>query len=483
MSTPNKRSPLYIAVWRWHFYAGIFVIPFMLLLSVTGGIYLFKTEFEQWWYRDLLTVSPQGARIPAERIVSSVVAANPNFSLVGYSPASSDSSTVRVILTPRKASAATPKGGGHESHDAGGGGGGGGDDDPFQTRAREFYVNPYNGQVLGSLTTGDRIMQTVRNIHGKLLSGGIGEIVIETAAGWMAMLLVSGLYLFWPRQGGGVWGTLLPRLRSGQRLFWRDMHSVPAFYTTVFLVVILVTGMPWTIVAGAGIKQASGSARGGPPGARADRFHSQPVASQSGSVQDWFSSFPEATGAKLRSIPPAKPGQISLGHVTVIAEASGLAHPFQIALPRGPHGVYSVRTLPRDPRQTAFLHVDQYSGKVLGDVRFDAMKPMAQAVSMGIALHEGRLFGFWNQMLGVLACLGAFTLSGSAAVLWWKRRPEGRLGAPRMVNSFRMPQGVVALSGVMALIFPVAGASLILVLAFDRYLLPRIPRLHRILAN
>ena len=39
---------LYRSVWRWHFYAGLFVIPFVLLLSVTGAIYLFKPQIDRW---------------------------------------------------------------------------------------------------------------------------------------------------------------------------------------------------------------------------------------------------------------------------------------------------------------------------------------------------------------------------------------------------------------------------------------------------
>jgi hypothetical protein len=35
--TDINRIPLYRTIWRWHFYAGLFVIPFILMLSVTGG--------------------------------------------------------------------------------------------------------------------------------------------------------------------------------------------------------------------------------------------------------------------------------------------------------------------------------------------------------------------------------------------------------------------------------------------------------------
>lgn len=55
----------------------------------------------------------------------------------------------------------------------------------------------------------------------KLLAGTSGELFVEMA-GWMAMLLISGLYLWWQREGTGVWarccrvGTSASR-RSGSR--------------------------------------------------------------------------------------------------------------------------------------------------------------------------------------------------------------------------------------------------------------------------
>jgi PepSY-associated TM region len=32
-----------------------------------------------------------------------------------------------------------------------------------------------------------------------------------------------------------------------ERTFWKDMHSVSAFYTTMLLVFILATGLPWLL--------------------------------------------------------------------------------------------------------------------------------------------------------------------------------------------------------------------------------------------
>ena len=41
---PNGLSAAYRAVWRWHFYAGLFVLPVLMLMALTGALYLFKAE-------------------------------------------------------------------------------------------------------------------------------------------------------------------------------------------------------------------------------------------------------------------------------------------------------------------------------------------------------------------------------------------------------------------------------------------------------
>lgn len=59
---PSNR--FYRTVWRWHFYAGLFVVPFMLTLAATGIIYLFKPQLDTLMYRDRLFVQPAGEVMP-----------------------------------------------------------------------------------------------------------------------------------------------------------------------------------------------------------------------------------------------------------------------------------------------------------------------------------------------------------------------------------------------------------------------------------
>ena len=49
------------AVWRWHFFASFLVVPVLLLLAVTGLIYLFRFQLEPLLHADLMKVDPAPA--------------------------------------------------------------------------------------------------------------------------------------------------------------------------------------------------------------------------------------------------------------------------------------------------------------------------------------------------------------------------------------------------------------------------------------
>ena len=56
--TPDRRPPagLFRAFWRWHFYASFLVVPVLLVLAVTGLIYLFRFQLEPLLHADLMKV-------------------------------------------------------------------------------------------------------------------------------------------------------------------------------------------------------------------------------------------------------------------------------------------------------------------------------------------------------------------------------------------------------------------------------------------
>ena len=60
-------SGAYRAVWRWHFYAGLMVLPVLMLMALTGGLYLFKAEIESALYGGLSRVEARGETVSPDR--------------------------------------------------------------------------------------------------------------------------------------------------------------------------------------------------------------------------------------------------------------------------------------------------------------------------------------------------------------------------------------------------------------------------------
>ena len=74
VTTAPSTAGLYRTIWRWHFYAGLFVLPFIMVLSLTGSIYLFKPQIDRWEERAYRNLGSEGAVSP-DRQLAAVMAA------------------------------------------------------------------------------------------------------------------------------------------------------------------------------------------------------------------------------------------------------------------------------------------------------------------------------------------------------------------------------------------------------------------------
>src|SRR3546814_887551 len=119
---------------------------------------------------------------------------------------------------------------------------------------RDVFVSP-QGEVLGSLAPESRLMELDKRIHGQLLLGKRGSWLVELAASWAIVLMLSGLYLWWPR-GRGLAGVVWPRLKSGRQVVWRDLHAVTGFWVSGLALVLLITALPLAGVWGSAFKAA-----------------------------------------------------------------------------------------------------------------------------------------------------------------------------------------------------------------------------------
>ena len=104
---------------------------------------------------------------------------------------------------------------------------------------------------------------------------------------------------------------------------------------------------------------------------------------------------------------------------------------------------------------------------------FAEKKLLDRAIGVGIAAHEGHLFGWFNLVLGVLTCAGLILISVSGFILWRKRKPDSALGAPPAMPT-RVGFAVVAITIGLAIFLPLLAISLVALLVIEFVLLRRV---------
>lgn len=416
-------------IWRWHFYAGLFVLPFILILSVTGSIYLFKPQIDRWEERGYQGQPISGAVSP-DRQLMAALGASPGmrFNYYRLPERAGDSAMIHVIA---------PDG-----------------------AQLDVFVSP-QGKVLGSRDPNAKISETVARIHGSLLVGNWGDWLVELAASWTIVMILTGLYLWWPRPFR-LAGTLWPRLSLKGRPLLRDIHRVTGFWIAGLVLVMLASGLPWAGAWGSAFKWTRtelGLVKGpqdwkiGVDGGHAGYHPAMKVA---------MPSVTRATGLPL-SVFVAK------------ARDQHLAFPALVLPPHAPQrfgpptgNEWTAKSEAQNRWLGRQVTYDPITGGETGRRGFADQHVVDRIVNTGVAWHEGQLFGWVNQLIGVLTAIALVMISILGVVMWLKRKPQGGIGAPPAVAGAGKIWMVVVIV-VLALLLPLFGVSLIALLVIDRF--------------
>lgn len=447
---------LFAAFWRWHFYASLLVIPALFVLSLSGLVMLYKVQIDPMFYPGVIVV-----QVPhdAHRL-----------------PLSIQEAAVKTAFPTRTIASLTDGTGGRATI--------------FATNVanglRNVYVNPYTAKVTGDLAPIDLPSNYASAWHKNFTSTKFGGIAMELAGCWAIVMAISGYYLFF--KGWKSRRKRRQRKARGARL--TTTHAWVGVVAGLGILFMIVSGLPWTQVWGSNVQSlAAGhglSLWGNDPGATSTLGKTLARTDGTTNSPGWAISqdtVPKsAVGAN---------GQVSVDVAAAAAAAAGIPQPYFIAFPEGKTGVYSVlgdqwhdsaNPAYTDVSKEAAAHVDQYSGKVISTYDYNDYSPVAQAVSQGIAIHEGRRFGPLTQAASTAFCLGVLFLCISAPIMWWRRR-KGQKGiaAPKGRMPVYSSGGFAVVLAVLAVALPVFGISLLIILLLDALVIRRVPALRRIL--
>jgi uncharacterized iron-regulated membrane protein len=452
-----KPTSPYRSVWRWHFYAGLFVAPVLLLLAITGSLYLFDREFENWWDSDFVKIEAAGEQQSLAVQEEAVQAVDPM-------------ATVKRVVLPIES------------------------DDTAKWllqgtdgRRHEVNINPYTLHITGIRNPEDAPMAVIRRIHGTLLAGDFGSHIVELVACWTLVMLVTGLWMWWPRKWR-LRGVLLPRIDVGGRRMWRDLHAVPSAIISLFVILLILTGLPWSAFWGVQFAKVGEAvpfiaptpnfASHAPtvhadhkvdqakkmPAAHDHSQHMMPSNDPAAAKTPWViqhSPIPKG-GAPLVGIATVEP------HLAMLERAK-YGEGVRIFYPDGPGGTFMINYIPDKAEGQRTIHVDPANGHVLDDIGWQHYSPAGRWIEWGTMLHMGRQYGVANQLANLAICLFLIGSVVSALVHWWKRRPAGSVGAPSTRGDSQLPKGLKFMLTVLAVVFPLVGATMMPVLLYGYF--------------
>ncbi|MEO3414378.1 PepSY domain-containing protein [Roseovarius sp. CAU 1744] len=467
--TPESHK-CYKAAWRWHFYAGLYIIPFFLMLAATGLTMLWLAYLDG---RDgeRIAVVPQEQTLAVSALADVAVEAVPGGTLKTYlSPHRDDMAAVFRV--------------------------------DRDGAAHMVAVDPYDGTLLQIYPRRSGWYDFMDNLHSSLMLGVTGDRMIEIAASLGMVLIATGLYMWWPR-GGGWRAALFPAVGRGRNL-WKSLHGAAGFWISTVLIFFLISGLAWTGVWGEKITQAWSQFPAEKWGAPlSDMTHASlnggrkevpwaleltPMPASDAHAEHGGGSQGAATAAAGAVTDAAAALNPTLDQMDALAREIGFDGRYQLSTPQGETGVWtfardSMSNDSPDPTADRTVHVDRYSGQVLADVRFADYSLAGKAMAVGIALHMGTL-GLWSVLANTLVCLTVIFLCVSAIVMWWMRRPAGvmRLAAPPMPSSMPLWKGAVLVGLLVSLAFPMAGITLLALMALDLLVISRLPGLQRLVS-
>ncbi|MDR0902752.1 MAG: PepSY domain-containing protein [Opitutaceae bacterium] len=433
---PPRRLPgaLYSAIWRWHFWAGLLVAPVLVIVALTGALLAFHGEINGLLHPGLHRAGQGGGRLPFETRIAAARArlGGDDWRLLVMRE-SGDPAQVDEILLERE----TPAG----------------------LEQIIVTVDPCTAGVAGALSLNEGFMSAVLRLHRSLFAGAAGRALVELSTCWGVVTLLTGLLLWWPRlwektRGarlprpasasaitGAIWektrGAWLPRLRNGAGPALRDLHVVPAVYMTPLVLVIMLAGLVHTPVFGRGFFAGLRLAR----------------------------QFPASRLSPPKSAPPA-PGARPLTADEAVAAArkhfdfGGLS----LSPPPRPGAAWTISSPLDKPLQPgAIVFIDARTGAALDIIRLRDMPPGARLALWFYPVHTGSVFGLPTKILAVLACLSVALMSLTGVMLWWRRRPRGKFGSPGVgPGAPPVPKAAICALALLGVIFPLVGASLLL---------------------
>ena len=367
-------------LWQLHFWAGLSAGLLWLVIGLTGSLLVFIPELRRVEVPGWTKVVPTARALPIQTSVDRLLEKRPGDRMFSISWEFKPDWALNVrTVAPN----------GDRIH---------------------YFVNQYDGTLLGSVNYHQSKLQWFYDLHADLLTGGTGRKVNA----WFAFLLATGatvgLLLWW--RGIRHWklGLEYRTQASWKRQSW-DLHNLGGFIFYLPLLLLSLTGayyayepaFGWVISAMTG-----GPSIIPPPKLQQSNAPWRPLDEIAKNALD---ALPGSTLSMINF--PQKPGE---------------AMSLRLKLPSDPHRI-GLNWVYLDPTSGNVLRLDRFSEQPLGVQMMRLMTPV----------HYGTIGGYATRILWIMAGLMPGVLFVTSLLMWWNRSLSKKR-RKRLTQSAREPE-------------------------------------------
>ena len=234
-------------------------------------------------------------------------------------------------------------------------------------------------------------------LHRFLLAGknSIGNTVVAFSTLFFLFILLTGVVLWWPKNKKIMRQRLRYKWTGGWKRLTHDLHIVTGFYTSLFLLVIVFTGLIMTF-----------------PWANKLLF------ALTGSKPE-FGQFTPPVSTYRPGLKPLSIDQVLANNLVEIKNAAS----YSIRSPQDSAGIFSLNVLPKGAIETTgdTYFIDQFSGKILSIQKFSDKNSGQRARAYVKPIHTGSVYGLPTKIISFIVCLLSLIFPVTGVIMWLNR--------------------------------------------------------------
>lgn len=267
---------------------------------------------------------------------------------------------------------------------------------------RTAYINPYNGKIAGIHNEKKDFFQIVKGIHWSLLlATPIGQPIIVWSTLIFIVLLITGMILWWPKKWSRAGRQRSFKIKWGSS--WRrinyDLHNVLGFYFLTLALIVAFTGLYWYF----------------PTAKKALYFM--------GTGEFILPTSPEKKIVSSRTKDETSNSPMEVAYVEAWSRYPD-AYSITFTAPSDSQGTINASVRPDGETyySRSTLQFNQYTGQILGESKYSEKNAGEKLLAMNYDIHIGAIGGLPGKIMAFIASLICASLPVTGFIIWFDRK-------------------------------------------------------------